>query len=238
MDDNIRYLKDVEKWLNFPIHILKNKRYDTHWEVIEDTGYLVSEYGARCTLELKKKVRQDYQRFDDVNIIGYTLEEKHRADRIEKSDPFNMFRFPLIEENISKEDCLGMIWKSGLKLPVMYDMGYNHNNCVGCVKGGKGYWNKIRIDFPNEFKRMAKIERKLGITIIRELDKEKSTEQKKIYKSIYLDELNPNEGNYKEEKSIQCGIYCELAYKEFMGEADKLKVVASPISKKSAMQGV
>ena len=46
MDDNIRYLKDVEKWLDFPIHTLRNKRYDTHWEVIEDTGYLVSEYGA------------------------------------------------------------------------------------------------------------------------------------------------------------------------------------------------
>lgn len=32
----------------------------------------------------------------------------------------------------------------------MYDLGYANNNCIGCVKGGIGYWNKIRIDFPEE----------------------------------------------------------------------------------------
>ena len=40
----------------------------------------------------------------------------------------------------------------------MYKLGYNNNNCIGCVKGGQAYWNKIRIDFPETFNKMAKLE--------------------------------------------------------------------------------
>ena len=32
-------------------------------------------------------------------------------------------------------------------------MGYNNNNCIGCIKGGMGYWNKIRVDFPEVFEK-------------------------------------------------------------------------------------
>ena len=31
----------------------------------------------------------------------------------------------------------------------MYDLGYPNNNCIGCIKGGMGYWNRIRKDFPD-----------------------------------------------------------------------------------------
>ena len=41
----------------------------------------------------------------------------------------------------------------------MYDMGYPNNNCIGCVKGGMGYWNHIRKDFPEVFDSRAKLER-------------------------------------------------------------------------------
>ncbi len=37
----------------------------------------------------------------------------------------------------------------------MYDLGYPNNNCIGCVKGGMGYWNKIRKDFPEVFQKRA-----------------------------------------------------------------------------------
>ena len=47
-------------------------------------------------------------------------------------------------------------------IPEMYHLGYHNNNCVGCVKGGMAYWNKIRVDFPGIFDRMAVLERKLG----------------------------------------------------------------------------
>ena len=38
----------------------------------------------------------------------------------------------------------------------MYKLGYKNNNCIGCVKGQAGYWNKIRKDFPDVFDQMSK----------------------------------------------------------------------------------
>ena len=32
---------------------------------------------------------------------------------------------------------------------------------------------------------------------------------------IFLDELQPGEGNYQQEPEVQCGIFCELAEKEY-----------------------
>jgi len=76
----------------------------------------------------------------------------------------------------------------------MYDLGYPNNNCIGCVKGGMGYWNKIRIDFPDVFEQRAKEERLIGHSCI---------------KGCFLDELDPNRGR-NIEIFPECGIACEL----------------------------
>ena len=81
----------------------------------------------------------------------------------------------------------------------MYELGYQNNNCIGCVKGGMGYWNKIRVDFPLQFKRMAQTERDLGFTV----NKDKSG-------PVYLDELDPGRGNFKEDMPTDCGFTCEV----------------------------
>ena len=86
----------------------------------------------------------------------------------------------------------------------MYRMGYRNNNCIGCVKGGAGYWNKIRKDFPQVFARMAMVERSLGRTIIR-----KNGEQ------VYLDELPIDMGTHQDEPDIECSIFCQMAKQEY-----------------------
>ena len=86
----------------------------------------------------------------------------------------------LIDKGVTKENCLGILWQKGIKLPKMYDLGYNHNNCIGCIKGGMGYWNKIRKDFPDHFNRMARIEREIGHSRFRDMD---------TNERIWLDEI-------------------------------------------------
>jgi hypothetical protein len=99
-----------------------------------------------------------------------------------------------------------MIETAGIQLPVMYKLGYQHNNCIGCVKSsGAGYWNKIRDDFPEQFNRMATESRRLGVRMI----KVKS-------ERIFLDELKPGTGKYQDEPEIQCGAFCEMANKEML----------------------
>jgi hypothetical protein len=91
-----------------------------------------------------------------------------------------------------------MLERLGIKRPAMYDLGYSNNNCVGCVKGGMGYWNKIRVDFPEIFNQRAKLEREIGHSCLKE---------------CFLDELDPDKG--KNNVVIpDCGIMCELAILE------------------------
>lgn len=73
-----------------------------------------------------------------------------------------------------------------------------------------GYWNKIRVDFPEAFDWQAKMERQLGTTVLR-VEGQKTPEGKRTSLPLYLDELDPMRGNYASEPSIKCGIICEGA---------------------------
>lgn len=171
-EDNIRFLKDLERWYGIPIYTERSKEYDDQFEVIEGTGQVNSAYGAACTTHLKKRVRQRIQlRYPEcVQIFGfeYGKKEINRAIRFIEQHPETNPRFPLIEEKVSKAECADILIRSGIELPAMYLLGYQNNNCIGCVKGKKGYWNKIRVDFPEVFDRMAKAEREAKHSCIKE----------------------------------------------------------------------
>lgn len=206
--DNMRFLADCERWFNYPITILSNLEYGGNiHEVFRRTRYLVGPTGAACTRLLKKDVRKQFQRPDDSHVFGYTAEEQDRLDSFIDANNGVDVRAPLIARGLTKADCLAMVAKAGIELPEMYRLGYINNNCIGCVKGGAGYWNKIRKDFPDAFERMARVEEELGRTI-------NVTRIGGVRKRISLRELDPNAGNYEAEPSIECGIACELAATE------------------------
>ena len=190
--DNKRFFTDIERWLDRSIKVLKSDRYKDIRDVFEKTKFLRNRQGARCTTELKKNVRKKYQQADDIHIFGFTIEEKHRVDRFYKENPDVIAEFPLVDNHITKSNCHNIIRNAGIALPAMYVLGFHNNNCIGCVKGQKGYWNKIRIHFPDAFLYMAKLERELNFALC----------------GIFLDELSPDAGNYKLEPEIECGVLC------------------------------
>lgn len=200
--DNRRFLSDVERWIGVPITLLRSEKYSDIYDVFDKTGYLVGPNGARCTTELKKLVRRRYQKPDDIHVLGYTVEEKRRIERLSLSEPDLCCDWILRDNNITKRDTLVTIKKAGIELPAMYKLGYKNNNCIGCVKGQKGYWNKIRVDFPDAFQRMAEQERKMNVAI----NKSYSRDGKRI--RVFLDELPPDSGNFQKEPDIECGILC------------------------------
>lgn len=197
--DNMRFLADVEVWLSKKVTILRNEKYKDHMDVIRRERYVNGPHGARCTVELKKVQRFRYQQADDIQIFGYTAEESDRAKRFLESYPEVNAKFPLIEHGIVKEECLGIIHKANIALPKMYLLGFNNNNCIGCVKGGMGYWNHVRKHFPDAFDRMALIEREVGNSCI---------------KGVFLDELDPSRGHALKEMSMNCDFVCPSAEKE------------------------
>lgn len=203
--DNKRFIKDCEGWFGQEVVMLKGKYKDT-WDVWEKTRFLVGPTGARCTAELKRKPRFDFQRPTDRQVFGYTAEEAHRAVRFREQNPGVELLTPLIDRGLTKPDCLAMVERAGLKLPAMYELGYQYNNCIGCVKGGMGYWNKVRVDFPEVFDRMAALERNLERTVLRDSGK-----------PLFLDELDPKRGNIQTEPDIECSLLCHVAEDEMNG---------------------
>lgn len=207
--DNKRFLRECESWFGREIITVGNDEFNRSAdEVFKKTRFLVGPTGARCTAELKKAMRWEYGRADDVIVMGYTIEEQHRIDRLSKSEPLLKMWNILVDRRLSREDVMGLFSRTGIEPPAMYRLGYKNNNCIGCVKGGAGYWNKIRVDFPKRFAEMAKIERELGRKICK---REWVDRGERKLERIYLDELPPNLGDYPTESDFQCGIFCQMA---------------------------
>ncbi|MDE2019883.1 MAG: hypothetical protein KGJ13_06075 [Patescibacteria group bacterium] len=156
--DNRRFLKDCENWLDFPITQLADERYGASArEVWRKKRFLVNGvWGAPCSMELKRRVIEEHCQPTDQHAMGFTVEERHRASR------YTGILTPLIDRNLTHDDCLEMIRRAGLELPAMYRLGYNNANCIGCPKGGEGYWNKIRKDFPDRFQEVMAIQEEIG----------------------------------------------------------------------------
>jgi len=103
----------------------------------------------------------------------------------------------LIDEHLTKQDCLGVLLEAGIELPAMYQLGYRNANCIGCPHGGMGYWNMIRRDFPETFARMARLERELDNAICRPGGS-----------PVWLDELDPGRGDIHSEPDVECSLLC------------------------------
>ena len=202
-EDSIRFIKDIEKAIGKEIKILKSKKYDTVQDCILAARAFRNIHNNfyPCTNWLKKRVRKEWEAehkdYEITYVWGFDVEEKRRAERTVQSNPQTEHEFPLIDMGLRKVDVHGLFERTfDFKRPLMYDMGYPNNNCVGCVRGGMGYWNRIRKDFPDVFQARAELERKIGNSILKE---------------CYLDELDPNRGNMNTEIFPECGIMCYLA---------------------------
>jgi len=204
-EDNKRFIEDCEKWYGKKINLIRSEKYTDHFDVIKKERYVNGVAGARCTLELKKKVRYKLEESIDFcgQIFGFEFEMKeiNRAIRFTQQFPDTMPVFPLIDRKVNKQQCAELLLKNGVQLPKMYELGFHNNNCIGCVKGGKGYWNHIRKHFPDTFLKMSLLEREVGHSCV---------------KNKFLDELGINEGKHEPPIVPDCGTFCEIEFADII----------------------
>ena len=205
--DNKRFLADCEKWVGQKVTILKHPNFKNIDEVFEDRRFLVGPKGAPCTMLLKREVREMFQNHDDLHIFGYDADEIARAASFATRNHENFYA-PLIKHGIDHAGARAIIANAGIELPVMYKLGYNHNNCIGCVKGGAGYWNKIRLEFPEVFQRRAEQERKFNFAL-------NSKTVKGVKYKVFLDELDPDAGRDEKLDEMKCDFNCSAAVEKF-----------------------
>lgn len=217
-EDNRRFLADCEKWFAHPVSVVMSEKYHgSAYEVWIGKRFMKGQFGAPCSKELKRKAIAPLMLPGDVTVIGYTADKRdaERAVKLERFFPNEEFSFPLIERGLLHSDCLAMIERAGIVLPLMYRLGYQNANCIGCVKGGEGYWNKIRRDFPEQFIQIANIQESLGpgANLFRD---------RKTGVRYSLKELPPDKGRYEDEPEISCGFVCAMAEQEIdLGEMER-----------------
>jgi 3'-phosphoadenosine 5'-phosphosulfate sulfotransferase (PAPS reductase)/FAD synthetase len=169
--DTTRFSKDIEAYLGKPITHIRSKQYNSVDEACRGATFINSPHGAACTDRLKRRPRKEWERANPgrhTYIWGFdsSKRERERANKVQDAMQEYDHKFPLIENNLTKADAHGLIERLGIKRPEMYDLGYPNNNCIGCVKGGMGYWRKIREDFPEVFSLRCQTEELIGATHI------------------------------------------------------------------------
>jgi hypothetical protein len=213
--DNRRFADDCEKWFGMPTVNLRDTKYDASAiKVFETVGYINGPQGAACTGRIKRGLLRTVEKPDDVLVLGFTAEEQDRLDNWLETWPDRKIITPLIDRGLTKEDCKAMVERAGIKLPDMYLLGYDNANCIGCVKGGHGYFRAIREDFPEQFERLAQAEDKVfglhgeNAYILRHRSGPLAG------KRFGLRDL-PAGKAHRGEPLPACGIFCELAEKEY-----------------------
>lgn len=200
-EDNQRFLKDVEEWLQYPIETAIAEKYPNSsiYDVFEDRQYISGIKGAPCTMCLKKQARYEYETrvSIDQHVLGFTIDEWRRQKKFNSFERANTLPV-LVAELIEKVDTFKIIKKAGIKLPFVYKLGLPNANCIGCVKStSPDYWNLIRIIDLLAFNKMAAFSRKLGVKLVRVKGNR-----------IFLDELKPTDKG-RGIKSWECGIFCD-----------------------------
>ncbi|UAY56248.1 hypothetical protein [Arachidicoccus terrestris] len=205
--DNQRFLKEIERWLGLPIESQINPKYPNHScvEVWNKEKYMSGVGGARCTRDLKKAARQEWEKNNhfDFIVMGFTAEERSRYERFVRTERSNTLNI-LGDLGLSKQDCFDIILSAGIELPLIYKLGYPNANCIGCVKSSSPtYWNHVRAVHPDVFKERAEQSRRIGCRLV-----------KYKGKRIFLDELPPDAKGrpMASLKMPDCGIFCEEKY--------------------------
>lgn len=203
--DNRRFLVDCEKWFGQKITVLKDKKYGASvLEVFRKKQFIKSRNGAPCSSHLKRELLDAWELPDDVMVLGFTAEERDRYELFQERNPNRKVDAPLIRHGLEKSDCLSMVERAGIDLPMMYKLGYHNSNCIACVKGGEGYMNKIRRDFPAEFEALAQVEESIGPGAYLFRDR-------KTGKRYSLRDLPQDKGRHDDEPDITCSFFCQMA---------------------------
>jgi len=206
--DNRRFADDCARWFGVPLTVLRDEKYGANTvEVFRRRGYMNGPRGAPCTTQLKRKLLMGVEQPGDLLVLGYDASEQERLDDFIDRNPTRPVWAPLIAAGLDKDDCKAMVLRAGIALPAMYGMGYDNANCIGCVKGGEGYWRAIRQDFPAEFEDLAKVQDEIGEGAY--LHRNRTTGVRFSLRDLGDGPVRRN------EKLPSCSFFCELAEQEY-----------------------
>jgi hypothetical protein len=210
-EDNRRFLADCEAWFGRAVTVLRDERDGASVvRVFRRKQFMMGPRGAPCSRALKRDLLDRWKQDGDVMVLGFTAEEADRLEDFRDRNPDRPVIAPLIDAGLGKDDCKAMVERAGIQLPAMYRLGYDNANCIGCVKGGEGYWRAIREDFPEQFEATCLLQDEIGegTWFLRHRSGPRKGER------FSLRDL-PAGPARRNERLPSCSFFCEMAEQEY-----------------------
>lgn len=167
--DLYRFLNDLSNYLQHPITEDSDGR--TPEQLFHDRKALANDRMPFCSIHLKAERLQRYCKNGDLLIFGIGVDEPKRVVGIMKiyaelarKKKINLsVRFPLVEDNVSKQDVDTWLRSTGIEEPYLYKLGFTHNNCSGgCVRAGKKQYKRLLETLPEVYADRERIEKEFS----------------------------------------------------------------------------
>ncbi len=165
-EDLYRFLNDLSQHFDHPITFDNDGRNPE--ELFYDHHALANNRMPFCSHELKAERLQRFYRDSDTLVFGIGASESHRAVRIasvydgvsKKTGKRVTLRFPLVSEKVTKKQIDDFLADAGIREPLLYSLGFSHNNCSGgCVRAGKKQWKMLYDRLPNVYADRERVEK-------------------------------------------------------------------------------
>jgi len=167
-EDLYRFLDDLSKYFNHPITVDSDGRSPE--QLFVDHRALANNRMPFCSRELKAKRLHQFYKDGDTIVFGIGSDEPHRAKRIVEiyhtvaveKGKWPKLTFPLIRENITKQQIDDFLKAANIEEPLLYRLGFLHNNCSGgCVRAGKKHWKLLYEKLPDVYADRERVEKKM-----------------------------------------------------------------------------
>ena len=166
--DLYRFLNDLSAHFRHPITFDSDGRSPE--QLFHDHHALANNRMPFCSRVLKAERLQAFYKHADTLVFGIGADEMHRAQRLvgvyqvvaAKTNRWPKLLFPLIQENVSKEQVSDFLKDAGIQEPLLYRLGFLHNNCSGgCVRAGKKHWKLLYEKLPEVYAERERVEREM-----------------------------------------------------------------------------
>lgn len=159
-EDLYRFIEECAVYLKCPLIKIADGR--TPWEVFKDERFLGNSRVDPCSKILKRELLDRWcleHAPKAIRYFGLDWTEDQRYERLrsrmeERGIPRSQIQAPMIEWRplVDKPDMLKQVEDLGIKIPRLYTLGANHNNCgLFCVKSGQAQFRLLLKTMPERY---------------------------------------------------------------------------------------
>lgn len=156
-EDLYRFLLEGAENIGAPLVWIKDGR--TPWAVFMEQGMMGNTRADMCSRILKREFADTWiqDRFSPDQCVlyaGFDCLEVNRFEGMAKRIEPYICEAPLTDPPyLSKGQLKDNLKAEGIRLPRLYGMGFQHNNCGGfCIKGGHAHFKTLHRELPQLYK--------------------------------------------------------------------------------------